>query len=97
MTALDRLKSIQSNFKRGWNGINCEFSGRPGTSSIVNKKRLFTMPEALLEEDDRSKALTRIFSKVRDLEEDKNNSTSASSFNRTSNSQSQGGGFFNGQ
>ena len=39
MSALDRLKNIQSNFKKNWNGINCELSGRAGTANFTNKKR----------------------------------------------------------
>ena len=35
MSALDRLKNIQSNFKRTWNGINCEYSGRSGNYYIT--------------------------------------------------------------
>jgi hypothetical protein len=45
MSALDRLKHIQSTFKINWKGINCEYAGRPGTSNFVNKKRMFTTPE----------------------------------------------------
>ena len=30
MSALDRLKNIQSNFRRTWNGIMCESCGRAG-------------------------------------------------------------------
>jgi len=30
MSALDRLKNIQSNFKRTWIGIDCTVSGRAG-------------------------------------------------------------------
>lgn len=30
MSALDRLKCIQNNFRQQWHGINCEISGRPG-------------------------------------------------------------------
>ena len=35
MSALDRLKCIQNNFRQQWHGINCEISGRPGKSSIT--------------------------------------------------------------
>ena len=34
MSALDRLKCIQNNFRQQWNGINCEISGRPGKSNL---------------------------------------------------------------
>jgi len=42
MSALDRLKNIQSNFKRSWNGIDCAISGRAGKylyliSNIINR------------------------------------------------------------
>lgn len=64
MSALDRLKNIQSNFKRTWNGIDCLSSGRPGnfylflfmnlgTSNFVNKKRTFILPENYLDEEER--------------------------------------------
>jgi len=46
MSALDRLKHIQSNFKQHWKGINCDFAGRPGTSNFVNKKRMFTISDS---------------------------------------------------
>ena len=32
MSALERLKCIQNNFRQQWHGINCEISGRPGES-----------------------------------------------------------------
>jgi hypothetical protein len=42
MSALDRLKNIQSNFKRTWNGIVCEVSGRTGNhSNDLNSKSHF--------------------------------------------------------
>jgi hypothetical protein len=53
MSALDRLKQIQSNFKRQWNGIDCTISGRVGTSNFVNKKRTFIIPETYTEEEER--------------------------------------------
>ena len=48
MSALDRLKHIQSNFKQNWKGINCDYSGRPGTSNFVNKKRMITVIETAI-------------------------------------------------
>lgn len=48
MSALDRLKHIQSNFKQHWKGINCEFAGRPGTSNFVNRKRMYTVSECAI-------------------------------------------------
>lgn len=83
MSALDRLKNIQSNFKRTWNGIDCSISGRAGnsiyianssrvgTSNFVNRKRTFTIPESYYEEEERQRALLKIFAKLKDLEEDR--------------------------
>jgi hypothetical protein len=48
MSALDRLKLIQSNFKQKWQGIECESCGRPGTSNFVNQKRAVTVIESAL-------------------------------------------------
>lgn len=36
MSALDRLKNIQSNFKRTWNGIDCNISGRAGKDKVID-------------------------------------------------------------
>jgi len=79
MSALDRLKNIQSNFKKTWTGINCEMSGRSGTSNFVNKKRVFNLGETFHDEEERQKQLFKIFGKLKDLEEDKLNTTSISS------------------
>ena len=55
---------------------------------MVNKKRVFHQPEELLEEDDRNRVMTKIFTKVRDIEDDRltNQSSTQSSFNKTSGS-----------
>lgn len=71
MSALDRLKLIQTNFKIHWNGIVCESSGRPGTSNFVNKNREITVIETADIEDERQKQLLKIFSKLKDLEDDR--------------------------
>lgn len=85
MSALDRLKNIQATFKRSWNGINCEFSGRSGTSNFVNKKRTFQIVETYIEEEQRQKELLKVFNKLRDLEDDKTVTaqSSTTSFNKT--------------
>lgn len=70
MSALDRLKQIQSNFKRQWNGIDCAISGRVGTSNFVNKKRTFVIPETHVEEEERQRSLNKVFGKLREFEED---------------------------
>jgi hypothetical protein len=70
MSALDRLKHIQSNFKQHWKGINCEFAGRPGTSNFVNKKRMFTISESSIQEEERQKQLVKVMVKLRDLEDE---------------------------
>ena len=99
MSALDRLKNIQSNFKRNWNGIDCSISGRTGTSNFVNRKRTFHIPETFLEEEERQRNLNKIFTKLKDIEEDKslvmsNPQSSTSSFNKTVTSGVGNGGFF---
>jgi hypothetical protein len=37
----------------------------------VNKKRSFVLPEVYYEEEDRQKQLNKVFTKLKDLEEDK--------------------------
>lgn len=53
MSALDRLKCIQNNFRQQWNGIMCESSGRPGTANFVNRKRAVTVMETAEAENER--------------------------------------------
>lgn len=73
MSALDRLKLIQSNFRQSWNGIQCEFGGRPGTQNFVNRKRQITVIESAQIEDERQKQLWKIFSKIRELDDERVN------------------------
>lgn len=68
MSALDRLKHIQSNFKQNWKGINCEYAGRPGTSNFVNRKRTYTVSEGAIQEEERQKTLCKIIMKSKELE-----------------------------
>ncbi len=56
-----------------WNGICCESSGRPGTSNFVNKNRAITVIETAVMEDERQKQLLKIFTKLKDLEDDRLN------------------------
>jgi len=37
----------------------------------VNRKRTFTIPESFYEEEERQRALLKIFAKLKDLEEDR--------------------------
>jgi hypothetical protein len=73
MSALDRLKLIQYNFRRNWDGIQCESSGRPGTSNFVNRKRSVTLVESVLQEDERQKQLWKIFTKLKEMEDERAN------------------------
>jgi hypothetical protein len=89
MSALDRLKSIQSNFKKNWTGILTEHSGRPGTSLLMNKKRVFTVAEAQLDDDERMRTLLKIFGKLKEFEDDRATTansiaSSTTSFNKHS-------------
>ena len=51
MSALDRLKMIQAQYKQIWNGINTEYTGRPGTSNLTNTTRKFRALPLLEVED----------------------------------------------
>lgn len=70
MSALDRLKHIQSNFKQNWKGINCDFAGRPGTSNFVNRKRMYTVSESSIQEEERQRQLGKCLNKLKDLEDE---------------------------
>jgi hypothetical protein len=60
MSALDRLKQVQNIFKQTWNGIDTDYTGRPGTCNICNTKRVFLKPLHLQDEEDRSEKFERI-------------------------------------
>ena len=61
MSALDRLKQVQQAFKMTWQGIHTEYTGRPGTCTICNTKRVFHKPEQLTIEEERSFAFEQMF------------------------------------
>ena len=69
MSALDRLKQIQANFKKTWKGINCVFCGRVGTSHLLNKQRKFEVTERQIENEERQKIMLNLFTKVQEFEE----------------------------
>jgi hypothetical protein len=70
MSALDKLKQVQNLFKQTWNGINTEYTGRPGTCTICNKKRSFIKPEKLCEEEHRSRRLEKLLGLLSRIEND---------------------------
>lgn len=70
MSALERLKLIQSQFKQQWNGINTEYTDRPGTSTLCNKDRVFKVPANFVEEIERERKFQIIFDTLRNIEND---------------------------
>ena len=70
VTALERLKMIQAQFKARWVGINTEFTGRPGTSLMCNETRNFPMTQQEHEEILRNERFQRIFDTLRNIEND---------------------------
>lgn len=70
MTALERLKMIQAEFKSRWVGINTDYTGRPGTSLMCNQDRNFPMTPQEKEEWLRSDRFMRVFNTLRNIEND---------------------------
>ena len=70
MSALERLKMIQAQFKKEWMGINTEYTDRPGTSNLCNRERLFNQPEPFLEEVERQRKFQIIFETLKNIEID---------------------------
>ena len=68
MTALERLKMIQAQFKARWVGINCDYTGRPGTSLMCNQDRKFPIHNNEIEENLRSERFQRILETLRNIE-----------------------------
>ena len=70
MSALDRLKMIQAQFKAKWVGINTDYTGKPGTSQMCNKERNFPTTKQVIEEENRARKFTKIFDTLRNIETD---------------------------
>ena len=70
MGALERLKCIQARFKKTWFGIGPEFTGRPGTSTLCNTKRIFSLPKEYQDDLKRSHQIQQILLLVKGIEED---------------------------
>jgi len=68
MSALDRLKMIQAQYKQSWTGINAEYTGRPGTSNLTNQTRKFRALPLLEVEDARSVLFAKIFDTLKNIE-----------------------------
>jgi hypothetical protein len=70
MSALERLKLIQQQFKQTWVGIDTEYTDRPGTSNMCNQERKFKVPKPYLEEVERERQFQIVFDTLRNIEND---------------------------
>ena len=70
MSALDRLKMIQAQYKQVWSGINTEYTGRPGTSNLTNTTRKFRALPLLEVEDQRSILFGKVFTTLKNIEQE---------------------------
>ena len=70
MSPLDRLKLIQSQYKAQWVGINTDYTGRPGTSTMCNSERNFPKTRQEQEEESRTLKFIKIFDTLRNIEND---------------------------
>lgn len=70
MSPLDRLKMIQAQFKQAWVGINTDYTGRPGTSTMCNQERTFPQTRQEIEEEHRAAKFQKIFDTLRNIELD---------------------------
>lgn len=70
MSALDRLKMIQLQYKQVWNGINTEYTGRPGTSNLTNATRKFRPLPHLETEDERNILFQKVMDTLKNMEQE---------------------------
>ena len=73
-TALQRLNQLQRAEKKTWKGVKCEYTGRPGTCTLLNKKRFFPVSEYQKEGDSQNKLLLSVINKFSELEAKKSKS-----------------------
>jgi hypothetical protein len=57
--------------KKTWKGIKAEYTGRPGTCTLLNKKRFFPVSEMQKENDSQNKIFIAAFNKLHELESKK--------------------------
>jgi len=67
-TALQRLNQLQRQEKKTWKGVRTECTGRPGTCTLLNKKRFFAVSELQKENDNQNKLFVNILNKLAELE-----------------------------
>eukprot|EP00347_Sterkiella_histriomuscorum_P021171 403334979 len=72
-SALERLKNIQNFVKRSWQGVQVDHSGRPGTASIVNKKRYNPISENQLEDEERFRLILKLAIKLKEIDDERQN------------------------
>ena len=70
MTALERLKMIQTQFKAQWVGISTDSTGKPGTSTMCNPDRFFPVTRQERDEVARADKFMRVFETLRNIEQD---------------------------
>ena len=61
---------IQAQYKAQWIGINPDYCGRPGTSTMCNKERNFEKTQQSLDEEIRAERFMKIFDTLRNIELD---------------------------
>jgi hypothetical protein len=66
--ALQRLNQLQRAEKKTWKGVKTEYTGRPGTCTLLNKKRFFPMSEFQKENDAQNKLLLSVLNKLSEFD-----------------------------
>lgn len=62
------LINFRGQRNKSWKGIKAEYTGRPGTCTLLNKKRFFPVSELQKENDSNNKLLVDAFIQLSDLE-----------------------------
>jgi hypothetical protein len=70
LTPLERLKYSQHLFRQRWagSGVSVEATGRPGTSTLCNKSRLFSQHPRQVHEERRSDLLMKVMAVLAGVE-----------------------------
>jgi len=71
------LNQLQRAEKKTWKGVKTEYTGRPGTCTLLNKKRFFPVSEFQKENDNQNKLLVAVINKLYELENKKNKNKTA--------------------
>ena len=77
--ALTRIKQVQAAEKKTWRGIDVRHTGRPGTSSILKKRRAPSAHDRQMADEEAFETLLWVINRMKEVDEERPYGASAHS------------------